>query len=374
MATIVKRVNSDNEVSYQVKVRKLGHQPVSGTFKRLTDARDWANKIETEIRDGRYFKSSEAKKHTLNDLVDRYIRDVLHDKKSAENQKQQLNWWKEQIGKILLVDVTPALISETRDKLIHEPIIYTRKEKQRDGSIRIFQHEKKRAPATANRYLAALSHVFTMAVNEWQWVEDNPLRKVRKRKEPKGRVRYLTDEERSNLLSACMQSKNKFLYTIVILALSTGMRLREALYLKWSDIDFERKRMILNETKNEERRSASLTGLAFDLMKELSEEKKSVESVFVFPSKFNKGKTPVDIRKAWLNALKAANIEDFRFHDNRHSTASYLAMNSASLAEIAEVLGQKTLQMVKRYAHLSEQHTANVVASMNAKIFGKSDD
>jgi integrase len=213
-----------------------------------------------------------------------------------------------------------------------------------------------------------------MAVNEWQWVEDNPLRKVRKRKEPKGRVRYLTDEERSNLLSACMQSKNKFLYTIVILALSTGMRLREALYLKWSDIDFERKRMILNETKNEERRSASLTGLAFDLMKELSEEKKSVESVFVFPSKFNKGKTPVDIRKAWLNALKAANIEDFRFHDNRHSTASYLAMNSASLAEIAEVLGQKTLQMVKRYAHLSEQHTANVVASMNAKIFGSSNN
>ncbi len=374
MATIVKRVNSDNEVSYQVKVRMLGHQPVSGTFKRLTDARIWANKIETEIRDGRYFKSSEAKKHTLNDLVDRYIRDVLHDKKSAENQKQQLNWWKEQIGKILLVDVTPALISETRDKLIHEPIIYTRKEKQRDGSIRIFQHEKKRAPATANRYLAALSHVFTMAVNEWQWVEDNPLRKVRKRKEPKGRVRYLTDEERSNLLSACMQSKNKFLYSIVVLALSTGMRLREALYLKWSDIDFERKRMILNETKNEERRSASLTGLAFDLMKELSEEKKSVESVFVFPSKFNKGKTPVDIRKAWLNALKAANIEDFRFHDNRHSTASYLAMNSASLAEIAEVLGQKTLQMVKRYAHLSEQHTANVVASMNAKIFGSSNN
>ena len=65
-----------------------------------------------------------------------------------------------------------------------------------------------------------------------------------------------------------------------------------------------------------------------------------------------------------------AKIENFRFHDLRHSAASYLAMNGASLAEIAEVLGHKTLQMVKRYAHLSEAHTAKVVAKMNESIFG----
>ena len=99
---------------------------------------------------------------------------------------------------------------------------------------------------------------------------------------------------------------------------------------------------------------------------------------YVFPSqKPAKDKTsgkliyqPIDIRTAWENALKNAEIEDFRFHDLRHSAASYLAMNGASLAEIAEVLGHKTLQMVKRYAHLSEAHTSTVVASMNEKIFG----
>ena len=68
--------------------------------------------------------------------------------------------------------------------------------------------------------------------------------------------------------------------------------------------------------------------------------------------------------------LKEAGIENFKFHDLRHSAASYLAMNGASLAEIAEVLGHKTLQMVKRYSHLSEQHTASVVSKMNEKIFG----
>jgi len=67
--------------------------------------------------------------------------------------------------------------------------------------------------------------------------------------------------------------------------------------------------------------------------------------------------------------LKQTGIEDFRFHDLRHSAASYLAMNGASLAEIAEVLGHKTLSMVKRYAHLSDSHKAGVVERMNAAIF-----
>jgi len=68
--------------------------------------------------------------------------------------------------------------------------------------------------------------------------------------------------------------------------------------------------------------------------------------------------------------MKTAQIEDFRFHDLRHSAASYLAMNGATLAEIADVLGHKTLAMVKRYAHISEQHTSKVVARMNENIFG----
>ena len=79
---------------------------------------------------------------------------------------------------------------------------------------------------------------------------------------------------------------------------------------------------------------------------------------------------PMDLRKAWEAALQQADIEDFTFHDLRHSAASYLAMNGASLNEIAEVLGHKTLAMVKRYAHLSETHTTGVVASMNERIFG----
>jgi len=90
---------------------------------------------------------------------------------------------------------------------------------------------------------------------------------------------------------------------------------------------------------------------------------------YIFPSVNGKNK-PKNIETIWRKALKQAKVDNFRFHDLRHSAASYLAMNGASLAEIAEVLGHKTLAMVKRYAHLSEAHTASVVEKMNKKVFG----
>ena len=77
------------------------------------------------------------------------------------------------------------------------------------------------------------------------------------------------------------------------------------------------------------------------------------------------------IREAWESTVKRAGIADFCFHDLRHSCASYLAMNGASLAEIAEVLGHKTLQMTKRYTHLSEAHTRSVVERMTRVVFGE---
>jgi len=90
---------------------------------------------------------------------------------------------------------------------------------------------------------------------------------------------------------------------------------------------------------------------------------------YVFPGR--SGASPVNLWDAWRYALRRAGIEDFRFHDLLYSAASHLAMNGASLAEIAEVLGHKTLSMVKRYAYLSEQHTARVVERMKRAIFGE---
>lgn len=351
MAAIVERITKTGEKTFQVKVRMKGYPVQTATFKRITDAKKWAQNTESAIREGRHFKTSEAKKHTFGEMIDRYIQLVLPNKpKSLDKQQAQLEWWKEELGAYTLADVTPAMIGERRDKLL-KGITY---------------RGTKRSNATVVRYLAALSHAYSIAVNEWAWIETSPMRRVRKPTEPKGRVRFLSDDERIRLLEMCKESSNSLLYPVVVLALSTGMRHGEIVGLTWDVVDFQRKMVVLLETKNGERRAAPLTGLAHKLLKELYDIK-SDGSQYVFPGIGNK---LVDIRKAWEEALVKANIADFRFHDLRHSAASYLAMNGATLAELAEVLGHKTLQMVKRYAHLSEQHTSKVVAAMNEKIFG----
>ena len=256
------------------------------------------------------------------------------------------------MGHCLLSDLNKAVIVEKLDKLASAP--------KSNG--------KPRAAGTVNRAALILSHVITIGVYEWEWMQDHPMRKIRKMPEPRGRVRFLSDEERKNLLEACKNSATKHLYMIVVLALSTGARRGEIMNLTWPDIDFERKVITLHETKNGERRLLPLTGHALALLTEYGEGKKK-EKGLVFASSVNP-KKPFEFRTAWETAMKNAKIEDFRFHDLRHSTASYLAMNGATPGEIAEVLGHKTLQMVKRYAHLSQAHTHSVVESMNQKIFG----
>jgi len=354
MANIEKRTSKTGMVSYRVKVRLKGHPTQTASFERRTDAKKWAQQTETAIREGRHFKTREAKRHTLAELIERYLSDVMpHKPKSAYDQTHQLGWWNDKIGSYLLADITPALLVECRDNLANTPTL-----------------KGKRAAATVNRYLASVSHAFNVAVKEWGWLEDSPMSKVSKFKEPRGRVRFLSDEERPKLLTACQESDNPYLYPVVVLALSTGARKMEICSLKWSDIDLKRDnpRITLHETKNGERRLLPLAGHALELVRDLAKVRR-IDTPLLFPSKVSTSK-PMDIRAPFVRALKAAEIEDFRFHDLRHSAASYLAMNGASLAEIAEVLGHKTLQMVKRYSHLSEAHTTSVVASMNAKIFG----
>lgn len=202
---------------------------------------------------------------------------------------------------------------------------------------------------------------------EWEWLEDSPIRRVTKPREPRGRIRFLSDDERSALLSARQESSNPFLYPVVVLALSTGMRQGEIMNLRWENVDLFKGRITLHQTKNGERRTVPLRGLALQLIQELTAEK-CLNIGLLFPSKEDHNK-PIDLRFPWEQALKKAGITNFRFHDCRHSCASYLLMNDATLAEISEVLGHKTLAMVKRYAHISEQHTVSIIEKMNATIF-----
>lgn len=359
MAVVEKRVSRSGEITYRVKIRLKGLPPQTASFSRKRKAEQWAQETEMAMRDGRYFKTLEAKQHTFGDLVDRYIAIVLPTKpKSAKKQQAQLLWWKEKLGYYTLADISPALIAACRDELLNG----------------ITCRGTKRGPATTVRYLAVISHAFSVAIREWMWVESNPVTKVTKPTEPRGRVRYLTDKERHSLLVACQNSSNPNLYPAVVLALSTALRRGEILNLRWSDIDFDRDRITVYETKNNEIKVAPLVGFAKTVLTEHF-NKRSLCAAHVFPrvKEAYRGTQPqpVCIRNAWDRAVKDAGLTDLRFHDLRHEALSQLAMGGASLRELAEVANHKSLSMVARYSHLSEQHTKALVQKMNEKMFEK---
>ena len=119
MASIEKRTTKEGKISYRAKVRLKGYPTQSATFDRLTDCKKWIQSTESAIREGRHFKLSEAKKRTLKDLIDRYIKEILPQKpKSVESQQFQLNWWKDKIGSYSLADITPAILVDYRNKLL----------------------------------------------------------------------------------------------------------------------------------------------------------------------------------------------------------------------------------------------------------------
>jgi integrase len=346
MATIQARPDRHGRTRYRVQIR-LGPARASATFATLAAARRWATVTEGALRTQRQFPTLAAAHHTLSAVLVRYERDVLPTKspQTAVNQAIHLAWWQAQLGSTLLLDLTPARLTACRDRLAQD-----------------------RAPATVNRYLSTLSHTLHVAVTEWQWLEESPLRRVRRLREPRGRVRYLSEDERTRLLQACQASSTPALYPLVVLALATGARKMELLRLTWREVDLRRAQIALEQTKNRERRALPLTGLALQEVERLAKVRR-LDTLLVFPRA--DGRQPLDIRYAWAQALRAAGIADCRFHDLRHSCASYLAMQGASLVEIAAVLGHKTLQMVQRYTHLSDAHTAGVVARMTAAIFAE---
>jgi integrase len=149
----------------------------------------------------------------------------------------------------------------------------------------------------------------------------------------------------------------------VLLAITTGARKGELTKLRWNDIDFERRTAYVSTTKNGQPKVLPLTD---SVIKELQLFNKN-DSRLIFESKV-KENVAYCFTKPWKKALKDADIKDFRFHDLRHSCASYLAQSGASLLEIADVLGHKQISVTKRYAHLCIEHKSSLINRVMGSI------
>lgn len=366
MPTVRERLDSSGRKTYHVQIRIKGFPPQTQTFDSKTVAKQWAAQVESDLRLGRYMPRVEAQRHTVQELLDDYRDKVLIPRKPKEVKIQvpQLAWWCKQLGKYSLADLTPAAITQCRDELLTTPIGKTK--------------SRHRTPATVVRYMGTLSQAFNVAVNEWQWMQESPMPKVVKPKVDNARTRFLTDEERERLLIATKSSESKYLYAIVLLAISTGMRRGEILSLKWRHVilnsDSQSALVILEHTKNKTQRGIPLVGAALAEIERLrhigikANHDRENPDALLFPSDRDSGK-PLQIRKAWCTAVSKAKLDShFKFHDLRHTAASYLAMNGVMLRDIAEILGHKSMDMVKRYSHLSKDHLLGVMNQLNTRL------
>lgn len=346
MATIREILKKDGTSSFHVEIRLKGHPSERASFRNKSLAKKWIQDTESAIRDGRHFKTVESKKHTVGEMIEKFIKQWLS--KYPHRQKKQasyLDWWNKKYGYLLLSDFTAAVIAEGRDQLLGG---ITRR-----GGLR--------NPSTCNRYLSALGKALTVAVKEWAWLEDSPMRNVTKPSEGEGRERFLSAAEADLLLQECRKSRNPNLLPIVSIALITGMRSSEITGLRWRDINFEQRSITLCRTKNGDRRVIPLTDEAVAIFHGCQVFGVSPDE-FVFQSDRNVIlKQKVSIREAFENAVVRSGIEHCRFHDLRHTAASNMAMSGATQGELMAILGHRSPNMTRRYAHYSQDHLKTVL-------------
>jgi integrase len=230
-------------------------------------------------------------------------------------------------------------------------------------------------PATINQETKRLRHMLNKAI-EWGYLKENPCKGIKNMKEPSGRIRYLSRDEIDKLLKACDVSSlaenpnNKgrtfskiitaYLKPIVQIAIHSGMRRGEIMNLRWKDIDFKERRIILEKTKNNERRAIPMNDTLYQVLQSLPVH---LHAEKVFPD-INGNMVTVTFKRA----CKRAGIEDFRFHDLRHSFASYLTMGGENLRTVQTLLGHKDLRMTMRYSHLSPEHLRDAVTTLERTL------
>jgi integrase len=214
--------------------------------------------------------------------------------------------------------------------------------------------------ATVQKELNVLKHLLRLAV-EWEIIPINPGQGVKGPRVGPGRLRYLQPAELRVLLEACAE----WLQPIVGLAVTSGMRRSEILNLRWFDLDRIHRRILLPQTKNGEGRIVYLNHSAMQVIEALAEEARDLKPAGrLFPDL-----TPEQVSMAFVRACRRVEIPDFRFHDLRHTAASWMRMSGADIHTVAQILGHKDLRMAARYQHLSPAFLAEAVGRLDG-VFG----
>lgn len=349
--SVIVEVKGKKETKYKAVVRIKGYSTKCKYFKKKTDAKLWANTVETAMQNGTYIEHAEnpiiaggATIKTMADLITYFEENEAQDRYSyPEKYSVMYDWWRDKIGHLKCSELTSSILADCKRLLISEDCIKPA--------------GKHRGNSTINKYLMALSAVITFGIKEYKLWTVNPMHDVEKRKLPDLRTRFLSEEE-IKILKAGARKKSYRLYIFVLIALTTGGRYSEIRELQVENIDFKNQRVYYLNTKNNTNRGVPVSKKLLIKIKTYIKVY-HIEHGYLF---LNDKKTKLIYMKgAFEQLIKDLQIKDFRFHDLRHTAASYFLMSGATIIELMELFGWTSQSMARRYAHLSKTHTANLV-------------
>ncbi len=299
---------------------------------------------------------------TFDDACLRWLQEKEH-KKSLDDDKTKIEYFLEFFSGRLLSSITETDILKATSGMTnrkHKEVWEIKAASAKKKGSKIAPYKPKPATqATKDRYLAFLRSLFRAAVNDWKWIGKSPTIKVRQKKEI--RVRWLTKEEATTLIQ-CMPDVMK---PVVMFALATGLRRSNILNLEWTQIDLQRKVAWIHpeDTKGGKAIGVALNETACRVLR--MQIGKHQQYVFVHTEAWHRAdgsptekvrKMRVDDNTAWNTGLRRAGITNFRFHDLRHTWASWLVQAGVPLTALQEMGGWESIEMVQRYAHLAPNH------------------
>lgn len=284
--------------------------------------------------------------------------------RTVQELAQEYLTYKEQRGKrslkedtrILATRILPAFGSDLSVRALTAEAI-AQYERRRAGEVSAF---------TVANELTVLRHMLRLG-RRWGYLEHVP--DVDMPKKPGGRLRYLELDEIARLIDACRESRNPYLAAIVAIAVNTGMRKSEILGLEWERINLSTATITLYQTKSGKPRGVPVNRAVYDTLTEL-EPKAEERRGLLFRKSDHRAWG--QIRTGFALALERAKIPaGFRFHDLRHTCASWMVMKGASLKDVQEVLGHADYKMTQRYAHLSPAHLRAAVDRLDGLTPGR---
>jgi integrase len=287
---------------------------------------------------------------TWREASERYLHEHQHLKSYALYEVQS-RWWTQQFErrKIVYVDqITPDEVRLIRDTFLAEPMT------SRQGSTQ-------RRPATVNRCLAYLRAVINAVFREYQWCGQSAPPLFRMLRGERARIRYITPEEFGRLLQYLPELHGR----AARIAVATGLRQANVLGLRWDQVDMVRKVARIDGVlmKNGEALSIPLNEEAMDVL-----VLQRNDSEWVFPGRRPNLPMTTCAHRSWMRACEQAGIEDFHWHDLRHTWASWLRQRGATMDVIQQLGGWKSSVMVERYAHLSLDHLRGAAALVDSNL------